>query len=129
MGTNMTVRFGKSELAPDSALAVTQIFTPQFAREVFGEAASETGARPVASRNPAGLPQGRKTTQELLQQAANAAPVVVVDETDPVIREARISMQAREKCELSVRGRVWESDETQRIVQECTEREMRRARQ
>ena len=116
---NMTVRFGKSELAPDSALAVTQIFTPQFAREVFGEAASETGAPPVATRSPTGLPQGRMT---------DAGPVVIVDETNPYIRQARISMQAREKCELSVRGRVWEDDETQRIVQECTDREIRRAK-
>ncbi len=125
---NLTVRFGKSELAPASALAVTQIFTPQFAREVFGEAASETGAPALAPRRPADPLQGRKTAQELLQEAANTRPVVVVDETNPYIRQARISMQAREKCELSVRGRVWEDDETQRIVQECTDREIRRAR-
>lgn len=85
---------------------------------------------PVA---PPGTASARTMSQEERQRAfdkaARAAPVVTINESNPAALEGRRSLEARMKCEASVKGRVWTDDETQAIVEKCYKDEMQRSGQ
>ncbi len=74
-------------------------------------------------------PMSLDERQRAFEQAARAAPVVTINESNPAALEGRRSLEARMKCEASVKGRVWADDETQAIVERCYKDAMQRSGQ
>lgn len=91
---------------------------------VADAAATTTTAQPAPVR-----PMSDSERQRAFDRAARAAPVVTINESNPAALEGRRSLEARLKCEASVKGRVWTDDATQAIVEKCYKDEMQRSGQ
>lgn len=89
-------------------------------------AATASNAPPKLAAAP---PMSQDERQRAFEKAARGAPVVTLNEANPAALEGRRALEARMKCEASVKGRVWTDDETQAMVERCFKDEMQRSGQ